>query len=63
MNEQFRKDVSKIFKSHFVSNVLLKLTNVYFFVAGNAANSLIFWIKFQKLQGIKGSMFPLLTGQ
>lgn len=48
MNRQFKKDVSQIFNSHFLGNVLLKLTNVYFVVAGNAAQSLIFWIRFLK---------------
>lgn len=28
-------------KSHFVNSILLKLTNVYFVVAGNAAHSLV----------------------
>lgn len=37
MNEQFRKKFSQTFKSHFDSDALLKLTDVYFVIAGNEA--------------------------
>lgn len=37
MNEQFRKEFSQIFNSHFDSDALLKPTNGYFVVDGNEA--------------------------
>lgn len=32
------------YKSYFIVNVLLKLTHVYFVLAGNEAHSLIIWL-------------------
>lgn len=65
MNEQFRKKFSQTFKSHFDSDALLKLTDVYFVIAGNEARISFtrFWLRSQKPQDIKGSMILFLTAQ
>lgn len=52
-------------KSHFDSDALLKLTKVYFVVAGNEAQSSFthFWLRSPKPWDIKGSMILLLAAQ